>query len=128
MTIVFERFDGAAAWAGLSADQRDVIGPLALELLCAQHAVDIEVDRSPVEQSPHGRAAAAAEHAAYATLLAYQLEELPELFDAVDGHPRISSIVGPICRECGCTEQDACPEGCGWAEADLCTACVRTVP
>ena len=32
------------------------------------------------------------------------------------------------CRSCGCTETSACEseeEGpCGWAEADLCTACV----
>lgn len=32
------------------------------------------------------------------------------------------------CRVCGCTEDSACftDEGpCGWAEADLCTACVE---
>ncbi len=37
----------------------------------------------------------------------------------------------PICRACGCTEDDACLEAvwldapifCGWAEPDLCTAC-----
>lgn len=33
-----------------------------------------------------------------------------------------------ICRGCACTENDACDEGlqmCGWAAADLCTACVH---
>lgn len=28
------------------------------------------------------------------------------------------------CRECGCTELNACHGGCAWAEEDLCTACV----
>lgn len=31
----------------------------------------------------------------------------------------------PTCRECGCSETLACPGGCGWAEPDLCTACVQ---
>jgi hypothetical protein len=31
----------------------------------------------------------------------------------------------PCCKICGCTEQDACPGGCGWADPDrtLCTRC-----
>lgn len=29
------------------------------------------------------------------------------------------------CLECGCTEISACPEGCGWATPDRCTACIR---
>lgn len=27
------------------------------------------------------------------------------------------------CRECGCTEDRACPGGCHWAEPGLCSAC-----
>lgn len=27
------------------------------------------------------------------------------------------------CRECGCTENFACPEGCSWAAPHLCSAC-----
>jgi hypothetical protein len=27
------------------------------------------------------------------------------------------------CRVCGCTEMQACPDGCYWTEADLCSAC-----
>ena len=29
------------------------------------------------------------------------------------------------CRVCGCTQVDACPEGCGWAKGheDLCATC-----
>lgn len=35
------------------------------------------------------------------------------------------------CRECGCTDARACLEDgmpCGWAEADLCTACAKETP
>lgn len=33
---------------------------------------------------------------------------------------------GGTCRWCRCTELNACPQGCGWADRDqtLCTACV----
>lgn len=29
------------------------------------------------------------------------------------------------CRECGCSDSLACPQGCGWAQPDLCTVCAR---
>jgi len=29
------------------------------------------------------------------------------------------------CRACGCTQDRACEGGCGWAKADLCTACAH---
>lgn len=27
------------------------------------------------------------------------------------------------CRECGCSQSLACPQGCGWAQPDLCSVC-----
>ena len=27
------------------------------------------------------------------------------------------------CRKCGCTDERACPNGCWWVEADLCSRC-----
>jgi hypothetical protein len=29
------------------------------------------------------------------------------------------------CRSCGCTETNACPEGCSWAKRNYCTACAE---
>jgi hypothetical protein len=29
----------------------------------------------------------------------------------------------PPCRECGCSDSLACPQGCAWTQPDLCTAC-----
>lgn len=28
-----------------------------------------------------------------------------------------------FCRNCGCTDEHACPEGCNWIENDLCSSC-----
>ena len=37
------------------------------------------------------------------------------------------AVAIPICRKCGCTEEDACAGRCWWAEPDLCSACVNPV-
>jgi len=29
-----------------------------------------------------------------------------------------------ICRVCGCSDNNACAEGCSWVESDLCSTCV----
>lgn len=29
------------------------------------------------------------------------------------------------CRMCGCTDSHACPGGCFWVEADLCSVCAE---
>ncbi len=29
------------------------------------------------------------------------------------------------CRECGCTDIQACPGGCHWVEQDRCSACAQ---
>jgi len=31
----------------------------------------------------------------------------------------------PGCRECGCSDSLACPDGCGWTQPDLCTTCAH---
>jgi len=28
-----------------------------------------------------------------------------------------------VCRECGCTDDHACPGGCWWVDANLCSRC-----
>lgn len=34
---------------------------------------------------------------------------------------------GRQCRECGCTDNAACPGGCSWVGLDLCSDCVLDV-
>jgi len=36
---------------------------------------------------------------------------------------RIDLGAATPCRECGCTESLACPQGCGRTQPDLCSAC-----
>jgi hypothetical protein len=31
----------------------------------------------------------------------------------------------PTCRECGCSDSLACPEGCWWTQEDLCSVCAQ---
>ena len=31
-----------------------------------------------------------------------------------------------VCRECGCTEDNACEGGCSWVDSDLCSECTTT--
>ena len=35
-------------------------------------------------------------------------------------------MIGGVCSVCGCTDEDACPGGCVWANASatLCSQCV----
>jgi hypothetical protein len=40
---------------------------------------------------------------------------------------RIAAGVEDACRVCGCSETRACPGGCIWAEADLCSRCARAL-
>lgn len=35
----------------------------------------------------------------------------------------IELVDEPRCRECGCSDSFACPQGCGWAQPDLCSVC-----
>lgn len=34
-------------------------------------------------------------------------------------------IVEQTCRECGCTQNNACTNGCWWVEEDLCSDCTE---
>ncbi len=50
-----------------------------------------------------------------------------------DAHALGEAIAGALmdvadrrtCRNCGCTDYEACEEGCEWVEGDLCSACVK---
>jgi activating signal cointegrator 1 len=44
-----------------------------------------------------------------------------EVDDSIADAPTVEA--GPRCRVCGCTNDNACPEGCAWVEPDLCSEC-----
>jgi len=33
-----------------------------------------------------------------------------------------------LCKDCGCTQEASCPEGCEWVGDDLCSACQEDAP
>jgi hypothetical protein len=135
------RFDGLAAWPKLSPEEQAEIGALALELVVASRGMDVAYC-SGLEETPVARPFLSA-----ATFLNDRLEDavgdaiagaVPAFDDALSdaiastvlAHPDhacrmpLPSLIGPVCRSCGCYHEDPCDEGCGWAEEDLCTACV----
>lgn len=120
----WHRFDGEAAWAALPPDDQARIGALALETV-ANLSLMIRVDEDGLPE-PFARVAAAAGIELGRELQAAVTEALPEdAFVGPDGRtPRIPAFLGGVCRACGCSQNDACDEGCGWADEDLCTACV----
>ena len=118
-----ERFDGAAAWSRLEPQAQAAIGGAALELVIAREGMDASRDMR------EERIFEAAEREANAHLEERAMEHMLDV-GAIppDQVPGIPSLLGPICRECGCTDHDACwtpprGDGCSWVEPELCSAC-----
>jgi hypothetical protein len=122
-----ERFDGAEAWSKIPAEAQAAIGAIALELTLAWHLQDaagpgVKSALPPVA----ARVAGIADSELMAELEATVVDALPEgAFTAPGGGPRLPSLIGGVCRSCGCSQNDACVVGCAWAAEDLCTACVE---
>lgn len=118
-----DTFDGAAIWQTLPADARDAIGAAALEL-CAAHFCFEECHDGAMFATPESRAADAAVTAADAALHQLFVDAVAQS-ELTDGEDRLKfpSVLGMVCRTCGCSQNDACAGGCDWAEPNLCTAC-----
>lgn len=127
LPAAFERFDGADAWSKLQAEVQAEIGAIALELVLVWHMLDLE-GPGPESALPPvlSRVASASDALLMGGLEATVIEALPDgaFVTARFGIPRIPSLLGGVCHACGCSQNDACDEGCGWAAEDLCAACV----
>lgn len=123
MNVSTERFDGAAIWQTLSQEEKDAIGAAALELVSAHFCMEEASNGGPF-QTPESRAADASVEAADAALHLAFCEAVLQS-ELTDGEDRLKfpSVIGAICRTCGCSQNDACFPPCGWAEADLCSGC-----
>lgn len=120
---VTNRFDGAAEWTKLTPETQAEIGVTALELLAAWWAQECASD--PEDGSDLLlRAADAADFLLVNRLRELMVDAVPhKALNDADGEPLLPSLLGPVCRNCGCSQHDACWPSCGWAETDLCTAC-----
>ncbi|ACL57486.1 hypothetical protein [Methylobacterium nodulans] len=119
----FPRFSGAEVWVQLTQEEKAQIGAVAIELV-ASWRLRQRVYEDQLSDIV-GRAAEAAQVLLTRMLAMEVSEALPDgALEAEDGiTPRVPSLLGGICRDCGCTQEDACPGGCGWAGKDQCTAC-----
>ncbi len=122
---VKDRFDGAAVWLTLSEEQKAGIGAMTLELLAAWYAIETTLDPHDPDQPLH-RAAEGAEDLLIEGLRERLVEAVPRnLLEDIEGEPRLPSILGAVCRSCGCTDNNACFPACSWVEPDLCSACTQ---
>lgn len=116
------RFVGAMAWSDLNEREKGTIGGVALELVMAWTLLEEGPDLGEDERE-RARLARAAE-AAEQLLTGELVREVRKAVDVSVIGLGIPSLLGPVCRECGCSHWDPCmPEPCSWAEKELCSNC-----
>jgi len=120
-----DRFEGNVAWSRLDDLQRVAIGSVALELLATWWAQEQAAD--PHDGSdPLLRAAERADVLLIDMLREVMVEAVPmTMLQDAEGQPLLPSLLGQVCRECGCSQHDACFPACHWVEPDLCSACAE---
>lgn len=121
MSISKTAFDGAAAWANLQPDEQAMFGATLMEMLAAGW---LTFDADESHDAVLLRAVRHAEDKAKESLV--ELFQETEVWQGVrdpDGAWRIPSLIGQVCYGCGCSHEDPCEDGCGWAAENLCTAC-----
>jgi len=121
----FARFDGAATWKSLTVHHQQAIGAIALEIVAAWYCQENDPDQvNRHEETPLTRAASAADALLLMRLQEAFVEAVPRSALEHQGKPRLPSLLGAVCRACGCSQNDACqPFSCSWVEPDLCSAC-----
>lgn len=110
------KFDVHKEWANLDAEQQARIGEAALLLALSQEAQDIAIDSTPTAESRRWERAEQIAH----RLLS---EAVPCDADLYVEGPDFAALGIRACRECGCTDDQACDGGCEWVEDDLCSRC-----
>jgi hypothetical protein len=128
MKITKERFDGAAEWRKLTSEEKAAIGAAAIEsamallgILCLSEG-----------EAFSGIATVERAYQQAHRLAGDQLLAIVNARAGLEGKlPMLPSVIGQVCRSCGCSEDDACdlssggvPHACSWVEPDLCSACV----
>ncbi|MGH1574509.1 hypothetical protein ACRAWG_32530 [Methylobacterium sp. P31] len=110
----------AKVWAELPAEIRDWLGQLLVTQLLGGHLACLAEFACPAASRA---GITCSEHADHDLIDACAEKLLPLLRD--EHGWKIPASIGPVCRRCGCSENDACEGGCGWVDNDqtLCTAC-----
>jgi hypothetical protein len=111
-------FDITAVWDALTPEQQRRFG---LGGLLHAYAVNAPYF-APVDERFQNIALGAAETQAQ-NMLGQAVAALP-LFKSPLARPDLTVFGVAQCRECGCTDDHACPEGCHWVKPDLCSNCI----
>jgi hypothetical protein len=110
-----KRFDGTAAFSELLPEVQVEIGGLALEIVLAWNGQDAYENEEWTRPFHTGE-----------PLLLDQLQSAAEdsLKDILNqGILPVPSRLGQVCEICGCSDEDACQQGCSWISPTLCSAC-----
>jgi len=111
-----ELFDPAAAWRSLGAEAQAEIGVAAIVHILG--AIGSGECLRPFQ------AFDAADMEGIRALESAARDHLPDAFHQdMPRRPDLAVIGVQSCRECGCTDDHACPDNCTWVEPDLCSAC-----
>ncbi len=113
----FVRFDSIPAWLNLDPKVQGVLGVLVLEYALACFLTD---EADPIR----ARAGLAAEERIRNELVKCAQEVIRPQISGTPTLP-LPSMLGMVCQDCGCSEKDACPGGCSWADTDLCSRCAE---
>ena len=118
MARIFERIDTKAFWAALPPEKQLEVGEAAVAFIAAGYV------QFNVKQNDHLGVRVA--EAAFTKLESELFDVFGKdgaAFMGARGRHKVPAGLGMICKACGCTEEDACPGGCGWEGENLCTAC-----
>lgn len=124
-----ERVDGSAIWRRLDAATQAKMGELAVEYAVSMMAIESNFYEKAADHDTRNLLERPQEAAAN-RLIQLLIETIaPDILqdDLItdDGQQlRVAASLGMICQICGCSEFDACHPTCGWAEPNLCTACI----
>ena len=125
MTELLRRFDGSEVWAKLTADQQRTIGATALEYIVSWKGRDVclrDIGGEESQGDPRLRPFVACDPMIFDLFYEAVAAAVPEIINA-ERIP-VPSLLGPVCRVCGCSECDA-DDDRGWAQPDLCSVCAR---
>lgn len=118
-----ERFDAQAYWDSLRPELQHELGTLAVALMYCLAGRDCGHYGAMTDETDVANAWFRAECKAYSRIDALLDEHAPSFAPAGQFLLPPADLTEGVCRDCGCTDERACPGGCSWAEPDLCSVC-----
>ena len=124
------RTSGIELAKSFTAEEKEFLAALSIELIAAWHGEAIGWEREGEESFKVYRVYEHASHMAQGNLEAHVRQCLERSGHPLkdDVLPAVPTLIGNFCFECGCSDFNACEGGCGWAKEGQCTACAAKAP